>query len=262
MYKRHDGRSHDQLRPLRITPDVFEYASGSVLYEIGKTKVLCAVTLQQGVPPFLRNKKTGWLTAEYAMLPAATQVRTVRECSSVKRNGRSIEISRLIGRVLRTVVNLDLIGERTIVVDCDVQQADGGTRTASITGAFLALKMASDRWLASGLIEESIIRDEVAAVSVGIRDGVALLDVDYVEDSSLDVDVTMVLTKAGGLVEIQASAEKKPLDWRQFETVRSLAQSGVAEIFDRCMVTEKTPSTQASWPLHATVVQEKNIERE
>jgi ribonuclease PH len=187
--------------------------------------------LQSGVPPFLRSKKTGWLTAEYAMLPAATHVRTMRESSSVKRNGRNVEISRMIGRVLRSIVNLDVIGERTIIIDCDVQQADGGTRTACITGACLALKAATDTWYREGIIEEPLLNDEVAAISVGVMEDTVLLDVDFLEDSALIADFNVVLTRSGKLVEIQGAAEKHPLNWDQFELIRLLAQEGISQIF-------------------------------
>ncbi len=227
---RNQGRTFDQIRPLNIRYDVFEYASASVFLELGKTKVLCAITLQNSVPPFLKGKKVGWLTAEYSMLPAATHMRKERE-SAVKQNGRSIEISRLIGRVLRSVVSLDQLGERTIVVDCDVVQADGGTRTACISGAYIALKIAVERWLALGKITSTILRDDIAAISVGAKDDTLLLDLDFSEDSSVDADFNFVLTRSGNLVELQGSAEQKPIAWHQVEKMRLLAQKGVEEIF-------------------------------
>lgn len=228
---RKSGRNADELRPIKVTYDIFEYASGSVLYEIGKTKVMCAVTLQEGVPPFLRGKRTGWLSAEYSLLPASTQTRSAREAVTGKRNGRSVEISRLISRVLRTIVQLDLLGERTITIDCDVLQADGGTRTACITGASLALHSAVKRWLDSGLITESILTDEVAAVSVGMVNDTVLLDLDFIEDSEGESDFNFVITRSGTLVEVQGTAEKKPMSWQQFETARLLAIQGIEQIF-------------------------------
>ncbi len=227
---RTQGRDFDQIRPLNIMYDVFEYASASVFLELGKTKVLCAITLQNNVPPFLKGKKVGWLTAEYSMLPTATHTRKERE-TAFKQNGRSIEISRLIGRVLRSVVSLDQLGERTIVVDCDVVQADGGTRTACISGAFIALKIAVERWLALGKITTTIIRDDLAAISVGVKDNILLLDLDFAEDSSVDADFNFVLTRSGNIVELQGSSEQKPIAWNQVEKMRLLAQKGVEEIF-------------------------------
>lgn len=229
---RNQGRTFDQIRPLNIMYDVFEYASASVFLELGKTKVLCAITLQNNVPPFLKGKKVGWLTAEYSMLPTATHTRKERE-TAVKQNGRSIEISRLIGRVLRSVVSLDQLGERTIVIDCDVVQADGGTRTACISGAYIALKIAVERWLALGKITSNILRDELAAISVGVKDNTLLLDLDFAEDSSVDADFNFVLTRSGNLVELQGSAEQKPIAWQLVEKMRLLAQKGVEEIFQQ-----------------------------
>lgn len=224
------GRAFDQIRPLKIMYDVFEFAEASVFLELGKTKVLCAVTLQNNVPPFLKGKKVGWLTAEYAMLPTATHTRKERE-TAFKQNGRSIEISRLIGRVLRSVVSLDYLGERTIIVDCDVVQADGGTRTACISGAFLALKIAVERWLEQGKITHSLIRDDLAAISVGLKGDTLLLDLDFAEDSSTDADFNFVLTRSGNIVELQGSSEQQPIAWKSVEKMQLLAQKGVEEIF-------------------------------
>jgi|SRR5579859_7195558 len=228
---RNNGRAFNELRPLKITTDIFEYAAASVLYELGKTKVLCAVTLQDSVPPFLRGKKEGWLSAEYSLLPTSTQTRSARESVTGKRNGRTMEISRLIGRVLRTVVRLDTIGERTITIDCDVVQADGGTRTASITGACLALKLASSRWLQQGIITEPLLTDGIAAISVGFLNDAVLLDIDFIEDSEGDGDFNFVMTKSGHLLEVQGTAEKKPLSWQHFEQARLLAIQGIEQIF-------------------------------
>lgn len=229
-YIRPDNRTYNQLRSIRITPHAFGYAASSILFEMGNTKVLCSVSLTQGVPPFLKGKKEGWLTAEYAMLPTATTQRTQRESSSNNKNGRSVEISRLIGRVLRTMVNLQPLGERTITIDCDVLQADGGTRIAAINGAALALKKAVEQWIADGIIAATILIDYVAAVSVGCVQGNAVLDLDYYEDSTGDADFNFVLTKDGSIVEVQGCSEKKPIAWQQFDSMRILAIKGVQDI--------------------------------
>lgn len=227
------GRAFDQLRDIRISYNVFGYAPGSVLFELGNTKVLCSVTLQVGVPPFLKGTKTGWLTAEYAMLPTSCQTRATRESSQAKRNDRSVEISRLIGRSLRAVVDLKRIGERTIYVDCDVLQADGSTRTAAITGAFLALQKANDYWLQRADIIESVIVDSVAAVSVGFSAGSPLLDLDYSEDSVIDSDYNFILTQSQKIIEIQGVAEKNALSWQEFDQLKNVAQKGINDLFSR-----------------------------
>ncbi|HBR70227.1 TPA: ribonuclease PH [Candidatus Dependentiae bacterium] len=228
--KRADGRALDQLRELKITKGIFEYAPGSVLFEIGKTKVLCAVTLAEGVPPFLRGKGTGWLTAEYALLPAATVTRSPRESSSFKRNGRSIEISRILGRALRSVVDLSRFGENTIMVDCDVLQADGGTRCAAVCGAQSALNLAVQYWLDVKFIEQSIIKNQVAAVSTGAFDGTAILDLNAFEDNNIDSDFNFILTDHDEIVEIQGTAELGTVSWQQFDEMRALAQKGIQEL--------------------------------
>lgn len=225
------GRSHDQVRSIRVSYDIIEHAAASVFFEQGKTKVLCAITLQNSVPPFLKGKKTGWLTAEYAMLPAATHVRKDRDMAGSKPNGRSIEISRLIGRVLRSVVNLDALGERTIVVDCDVIQADGSTRTACITAASLVLHGAISRWLHTGKLTEPIMSEEVAAVSVGYGNDTVLVDLDFAEDSMIDADFNFAMTRSGKIIEIQGSAEKTPVAWNVVETMHRLAFKGIADMF-------------------------------
>ncbi len=230
--KRHNGRLHNELRTATFTPNIFPNAAGSVLIALGNTKVLCAVTLQHQVPPFLRGKGTGWLNAEYAMLPAATGHRTQRELTSAKRNGRSVEISRLIGRSLRAVINFDTLGERTIVVDCDVLQADGGTRVTAITGAYYALCMAQAKWLAQKTIVQPILTDSVAAVSAGVHQGTVLLDPDYQEDSSIDADFNFVLTGSGDIIEMQGCAEQQTVSWEQFDAMRVLAQQGVTQLLD------------------------------
>ncbi len=232
--QRVDGRHCNQLRSIKITYDIFEYASGSVLFELGKTKVLCAVTLQQGVPPFLKGKKAGWLTAEYAMLPASTTNRTPRELSSVSRNGRSVEISRLIGRSLRAAVNLAAIGERTIMIDCDVLQADGGTRTACITGAYLALEQAVQKWIATKIIDTCPIAQPIAAVSVGLKDGQPMLDLDCAEDNDIDADYNFVITQSGAIIEVQGTSEKQPVAWPVFEKVCTVAIQGAQDLLQRC----------------------------
>ncbi len=228
--QRANNRDYDQVRPLRIVYDIFEYADGSVLLEIGKTRVLCAVSIAPGVPHFLRGKNQGWLTAGYALLPTSTKTRVERE-SMGKRNDRSIEISRLIGRVLRSVTSLDNIGERTIYIDCDVMQADGGTRTASITGACLALKIAQQKWLSSGIIEQPVLTDDVAGISVGFVDGYTLLDLDFIEDSQAEADFNFIFTKTGNIVEIQGTAERNPIPWDTFDMMKKLAYQGAQDIF-------------------------------
>lgn len=230
--RRQSGRLCDQIRPVRVTYDAFGYASGTVLFEIGNTKVLCAISLSMGVPPFLKGSRTGWLTAEYAMLPTSTVQRTQREAITQKRSGRGTEISRLIGRALRAVVSLDVLGEKTITIDCDVLQADGGTRTAAISGAYLALKEAEQRWLADNIIHKPFITGDIAAISVGIVEGVAMVDLDCAEDNKADVDFNFILTSAGDIVEIQGAVEHcVPVSWDSFDAMRLLAINGVKSLF-------------------------------
>lgn len=226
-----DGRLADSLRQPAVVPNIFPFADGSVLFSLGNTRVLCAVTLAPGVPSFLRGKKTGWLTAEYAMLPAATTIRTPREVVSYKRSGRSIEISRLIGRSLRAAVCLDALGEKTITVDCDVLQADGGTRTASICGAFLALRAAEARWLTEGIITTPLIVDEIAAISVGWNGSSALVDMNFSEDTATIADFNVVLARSGGIIEVQGSAEKRAVCWADYQKIMSSAQSAIKTLF-------------------------------
>ncbi len=232
--QRHDGRSFDALRKVKATFNSFGYAPGVVLFEMGRTKVLCAVSMQNKVPPFLRGKGKGWLTAEYAMLPTSTGVRTPRESVTMRKNGRSVEISRLIGRSLRSIVNFELFGERTIIVDCDVLQADGGTRTACITGASLALHAAVCKWIADKTISQNILTGSVAGLSVGCLGGKPLLDLDFSEDSKVDADFNIVMTSAGQLVEFQGAAEGSTLSWEEFEQVRALAVNGIELLFAEC----------------------------
>lgn len=232
MVQRLDGRPVDQVRPIKASYDVYGYSDASVLLEIGNTKVHCAVSRSYGVPPFLKGSKTGWLTAEYAMLPTATGSRMTRELSNFKPNGRAVEISRLIGRALRSSVDLNLLGEQTITIDCDVLQADGGTRTACITGASMALSIAAKRWFKSRLVPGNIIREEIAAVSVGIIGGQVLLDMNYLEDSTIDADFNFVLTRSGNIIEVQGTAEQAAITWDQFSQIRAIAQKGVIDIFN------------------------------
>ena len=229
---RNEGRAKNEMRKVKITKNFIIYPAGSVLIQVGKTKVSCAATVEKKVPPFLRDKKSGWITAEYSMMPSSTHTRTTREASRGKLTGRTQEIQRLIGRSLRTVVDLEQLGERTIWIDCDVIQADGGTRCASITGAFIALALALKKLKKENLIETIPIKDYVAAVSVGIAGGQNLLDLDYDEDSSADVDLNIVKTGSGGFVEIQGTAEKEPFNNKQMESLLSLADKGIKELIE------------------------------
>lgn len=225
------GRAARQLRPLTLTPDFVATAEGSVLISVGHTRVLCNATIEQGVPAWLRNSGRGWVTAEYGMLPRATLTRTAREAERGKLSGRTHEIQRLIGRSLRAVVDLHALGERTIILDCDVLQADGGTRTAAITGACAALALALDRLVKAGTLKHSPLRQLVAATSVGIVDGEVLLDLAYEEDSQAEVDMNVVMTEDGGLVEVQATAEKHSFPRERMLTMLDYAESGIRELF-------------------------------
>ncbi len=225
-----DGRSPSQLRPTTITPGFLAHAEGSVLIEVGRTKVICTASVEDRVPPFLRNTGKGWVTAEYGMLPRATNTRTQREASTGKVGGRTQEIQRLIGRSLRSVAKLTELGERTIWVDCDVIQADGGTRTASITGGFVAMALAMKRMKDLALIKDIPITDYVAATSVGIVDGTALLDLAYEEDSKAEVDMNLVKTGDGRFIELQGTAEGQPFDRRALDALMELADNGIKEL--------------------------------
>jgi len=225
-----DGRSSSQLRPTTITPGFLAHAEGSVLIEVGRTKVICTASVEDRVPPFLRNSGKGWVTAEYGMLPRATSTRTQREASAGKVGGRTQEIQRLIGRSLRSVAKLNELGERTIWVDCDVIQADGGTRTASITGGFVAMALAMKRMKDLALIKDVPITDYVAATSVGIVDGTALLDLAYEEDSKAEVDMNFVKTGDGRFIELQGTAEGQPFDRRALDALMELADNGIKEL--------------------------------
>ena len=228
-YTRIDDRIFDQIRPTKITPNFSPYAEGSALIEVGNTKVLCTATVEEKVPFFLRNKGTGWVTAEYAMLPRATHTRTNRE--TMRPSGRTQEIQRLIGRSLRAVVDMKLLGERQIFIDCDVLQADGGTRCASITGACVALALAVKSMLQQGKIKKNPIISEVAAVSVGMVENTALLDFCYAEDSTAEVDMNIVCTGSGKFIEIQGTAEREPFTREQMNEMLELAEKGINQLF-------------------------------
>jgi ribonuclease PH len=227
---RADGRKNNELRPLRVTPSYIKTADGSVLIEMGDTRVICTAKVEERVPPFLRNSGKGWITAEYGMLPGSSQQRIGRESSRGKVGGRTHEIQRLIGRSLRAIADLNNLGERTIWIDCDVIQADGGTRTASITGAYVALAEAARVWLRRGLIPVDPIKDSVAAVSIGIVEGKMLLDLCYEEDSKADVDMNFVMTGSGKFIEVQGTAESAPFTKRQMERMAEIAQNGIREL--------------------------------
>jgi ribonuclease PH len=228
-YIRLDSRSADQIRNTKITPNISPHAEGSALIEVGGTKVICTASVEERVPLFLRNKGTGWVTAEYAMLPRATNTRTQRE--SQRPSGRTAEIQRLIGRSLRAIVDMKALGERQIYLDCDVIQADGGTRCASITGAYVALALACRRMIKMGQISRNPVLSEVAAVSVGIIEGTAILDLAYTEDSSADVDMNVVCTGEGKFIELQGTAEREPFSREQMDEMLSLADTGINQLF-------------------------------
>lgn len=230
MFYRPDNRAPDQLRPVKITPEFIAPAEGSALIEVGNTRVICTASIEEAVPSFLRNSGKGWISSEYSMLPRSTLTRTPREVSKGRQSGRTHEIQRLIGRSLRAVTDLAKLGERTIWIDCDVIQADGGTRTASITGAFVALGSALEKLVAAGTLPSVPVRDFVAAVSVGIVDGEVLLDLCYEEDSRADVDMNYVMTASGKMVEVQATAEHQVFDDQQLAKMLGLARKGVQEL--------------------------------
>jgi ribonuclease PH len=227
---RTSGRAPNQLRPLRITRGYTRHAEGSVLIECGDTRVLCTASIEEKVPPFLKGKGKGWLTAEYGMLPRSTNSRMQRESAAGKQSGRTQEIQRLIGRSLRAVVDLSLLGERTIQIDCDVIQADGGTRTASITGAYVALYDAAQLLMDRNLIAKRPLQDFVAAVSVGVFKGVPVLDLDYEEDSNCETDMNVVMTGSGGLVEVQGTAEGIPFSRKELDAMVDLASTGIEQL--------------------------------
>jgi ribonuclease PH len=229
-YERLQGRPADALRPVTITRRYTKHAEGSVLVAFGDTKVLCTASVEERVPPFMRGEGRGWVTAEYGMLPRATHTRSDREAARGKQSGRTQEIQRLIGRSLRAVFDLDALGERTIALDCDVLQADGGTRTAAITGAFVAAHDAVSWLMARGLLAASPIRDFVAGVSVGIVEGTPLLDLEYVEDSACGTDMNVVMTGGGGFVEVQGTAEGVPFTGEEMTRLLQLAEQGIREL--------------------------------
>src|SRR6478752_2267752 len=227
MFFRSDNRSPDQMRPVNIIPNFINTAEGSVLIELGNTRVICTASVEETVPQFMRNRGKGWISSEYSMLPRATLTRTPREVNKGRPSGRTHEIQRLIGRALRAVTDLDRMGERTIWIDCDVIQADGGTRTASVTGAFVALGLALEKLVQAGTLTSVPFRDYLAAVSIGIVDGEILLDLCYEEDSRADVDMNFVMTAGRKMVEVQATAEHRVFDDQQFAQMLALARKGV-----------------------------------
>ncbi len=227
-----DQRAPNQMRRVHVTTGYLATAEGSAIIEVGNTRVLCAATIEENVPSFLRGSGKGWVTAEYAMLPRATATRTPREVNKGKPSGRTQEIQRLIGRSLRSVVDLEALGERTVIIDCDVLQADGGTRTASITGAYVALAIAVRQLVQFGVLKKSPLRDHVAATSVGIVKGEVLLDLNYNEDSRADVDMNLVMTGAGKFVELQATAEQTPFDDDRLAELLKLGRTGICELIE------------------------------
>ena len=233
MFYRSDQRSPEQLRPVKITPDFIAAAEGSALIEVGNTRVICTASIEEAVPQFMRNTGKGWISSEYSMLPRSTLTRTPREVSKGRQSGRTHEIQRLIGRSLRAVTDLSRLGERTLWIDCDVIQADGGTRTASITGAFVALGMALEKLVEAGTLPAVPLKDLVGAVSVGIVEGEILLDLCYEEDSRADVDMNFVMTASGKLVEVQATAEHQVFDDAQLQKMIALARRGVEELIEK-----------------------------
>ena len=230
---RYGNRKPDQIRPVTITRNYTKHADGAVLIACGDTRVICTASVNEKAPPFLKDKKQGWLTAEYGMLPCSTNERMQREAARGKQSGRTMEIQRLIGRALRSVVDLKKLGERTIQIDCDVIQADGGTRTASITGAFVALHDAVEKLLNQQLIETTPILDHVAAISVGVYQGKPILDLDYQEDSSCDTDMNVVMTGDRGLVEVQGTAEGLTFSRQELDAMLDMAQRGIQKLITR-----------------------------
>jgi ribonuclease PH len=226
-FERTDGRTADELRAVKILPGYLPYAEGSVLIEMGQTRVICSASLEERVPPFLRNSGQGWLTAEYAMLPRSTQQRTSREIGRGGPSGRTHEIQRLIGRSLRAIADMRVLGERTITIDCDVLQADGGTRTAAITGAYVAFALASRRLQKAGKISRTLVTNQVAAVSVGIVGNTPLLDLKYDEDSRAEVDMNVICTGDGRFIEVQGTAEREPFSKTQMDQLFALAERGI-----------------------------------
>lgn len=229
---RPSGRTAGQIRPVTITRQFTAHAEGSVLIEFGDTKVICTATVEEGVPRFLKGQGKGWVTAEYGMLPRSTHTRMRREAASGKQSGRTLEISRLIARSLRAAVDLNALGENMITVDCDVIQADGGTRTASITGACVALVDALDHLRSKGVLKTNPLKHMIAAVSVGMYEGAAVADLDYPEDSAAETDMNVVMTDTGKLIEVQGTAEEEPFSFDEMQEMLQLAKDGIAELFD------------------------------
>ena len=227
---RHDGRKPTEIRPVSIVPDYIIYPEGSVLISCGNTKVICNATVEESVPPFLKGQGKGWVTAEYNMLPRATSSRSPRDISKLKLNGRSAEIQRLIGRALRSVVDLEALGERSITIDCDVIQADGGTRCASITGAFCALVIALDKLKKQGVLNCMPLYSYVAAISVGIVNDTAVCDLDYVEDSGGEVDFNFIMDDEGNIIELQGTGEERPFSKKELDEMYTLAQGGIKQL--------------------------------
>ena len=227
---RHDGRKPFEIRPVSIVPDYIIYPEGSVLISCGNTKVICNATVEESVPPFLKGQGKGWVTAEYNMLPRATSSRSPRDISKLKLNGRSAEIQRLVGRALRSVVDLEALGERSITIDCDVIQADGGTRCASITGAFCALVIALDKLKKQGVLNCMPLYSYVAAISVGIVNDTAVCDLDYVEDSGGEVDFNFIMDDEGNIIELQGTGEERPFSKKELDEMYTLAQGGIKQL--------------------------------
>jgi ribonuclease PH len=242
--ERTDGRAFDELRPVKITPGYLPYAEGSVLIEMGQTRVVCSASVDERVPSFLRNSGQGWITAEYSMLPRATQQRTPREVRRGGPSGRTHEIQRLIGRSLRAAADMRVLGERTVTLDCDVLQADGGTRTAAITGAYVAFALAAARLLKTGKIQRSIVTNEVAAISVGILGSTPLLDLKYDEDVKAEVDMNVVCTGDGRFIEVQGTAEREPFSRAQMDSLIALAEKGIHSLvaIQRAAIAQATPA--------------------
>lgn len=250
-FQRSAGRSFDQSRKIKITPDYLAHPIASVLIETGMTKVVCSISFEQGVPPWMRQQGVpgGWVTSEYGMLPGSTQSRVQREASKGKQSGRTMEIQRLIGRSFRSVIDLSALGPNTVYIDCDVIDADGGTRCASISGASAALSLAFNRLVAKRVLQRNPMRENVAAVSVGMKNGECFLDLDYIEDSSADVDLNVVMTESGEYVEIQGTAEEKPFSRSDLDKMLDLAKKGCDRLFEaQKRIIEVEPKAQDRTP--------------
>ena len=229
---RTNERKNNELRPVEFIPNYIMHPEGAVLISVGNTKVICTATIENKLPPFMRGRGKGWITAEYSMLPRATNTRNVRESARGKLSGRTMEIQRLIGRSLRAAVDLEKLGERTIWIDCDVIQADGGTRTASITGSVVAMKLAFDKLVAEGVLKESPLKEHLAAISVGIKDGEVILDLDYEEDSSAEVDMNVIMTESGQFVEIQGTGEEATYSHAELLQMLDVASQGIKQLIE------------------------------